>query len=76
MFMEPYHTTQTAALSGETSSQLAVNSTNTKIRPISDFTCRLIERLSLTLGSTSWCVSVCAQPRMSREHSPVSTAQQ
>lgn len=43
-----HHETQSTALSGGTSSQLPIDSMNTKISPISDFTSRLINRLSLT----------------------------
>lgn len=42
------HNSNTTALSGRTSSQLAIYPMNTKISLISDFTSRLIDRLSLT----------------------------
>lgn len=76
MFMELYHTTQTASLFSGTSSPLAIYSMNTEISLISDFTCRVIDKLSHSLASTSWYMSVYAQPRMRRAHFPVSTTQQ
>lgn len=59
MFVELYHTTQTAALSGGTSSQLAIYSMNTEISPISDFTCILVDRLSLSHPCQPKLVPVC-----------------
>lgn len=66
----------TTALSGRTSSRLAIYSMNTKISPISDFTRTLIDRLSHPCWHKLVRACVCTYPRMSKECCPVSTVQQ